>query len=83
VRIDEEGEMDPVIPIGPQLHFHMQIDERISNNFCSTHSFLTSIPHNNHDSNHKIRGTKACIGPLRLPWQYLYETFVLLSYPPS
>jgi hypothetical protein len=39
-RMDEEGEMDPVVPIGLKLHFHMQIDERISKNFSSRHSFF-------------------------------------------
>lgn len=72
MRMDEEGEMDPFLPIGPKLHFHMQIDERISNNFCSRHSLLVLYPHN-HDSFHKIRGAKACLGPLRLPGQHLYD----------
>jgi hypothetical protein len=81
MRMDEEGEIDPIIPIGSKLHFHMQIDERISNNFSSKHSFLILYPHN-HDSFHKFRGAKARLGSLRLSRQHLYDTAGISSHPP-
>jgi hypothetical protein len=82
MRVDGvEGEMKPYRRFsGRTSDFHMPIDERISNNFCTKHQnifytlLLHSIPHN-HDGLHKFRGAKASLGSLRLPGQHLYDTF--------
>jgi low molecular weight phosphotyrosine protein phosphatase len=76
MRMNEEGDLDPVIPDRAELDFHMQIDERISNNFCArvADNISSILYHNNHDSLHKLIGAKARVSPLRLPRQHLYES---------